>query len=93
MTSLVQKKSFFVDYLVGISLGIVAVFALDLGGIDYATAWWPWSFAKEGVAVSIGLVAAIFLGIADDDGLWVFPPFGATAAILLGADLLLKFLW
>lgn len=91
MTSLVQKKSFFVDYLVGISLGIVVVFAIDLGGIDYVTAWWPWPFAKESVAVSTGLAAAIFLGIADDDGLWVFPPFGVTTAILLGADLLLKF--
>jgi hypothetical protein len=93
MTSLVQKKSFSVDYLVGIFLGMVFVFAIDLGGIQYATAWWPWPFAKESVAVSTGVVAAIVLGFADDDGLWVFPPCGVTIVVLLAMDLFLKLVW
>lgn len=91
MTALVRRRFFWKDYLVGILLGAVAIFVIDLGAIHYATSWWPWPFAKEGVAVLIGLLVAIFLGIAEDDGLWVFPPCGWTMVVLLLADLFFKY--
>lgn len=95
MTSLVQRRLFWKDYLVGILGGIAATFVIDLTWIHYATSWWPWPRLYPDAIMGIALLflIALWVGSADDDGLWVFPPCGVTVLVLLAIDLALKFVW